>query len=245
MQLSTTRPVPSGPTPGHWLEERVRRDPARPLIVWYGPGDERVELSAITFSNWVDKTINLFGDLGVEEAPVVGAQVIAERAGHWMSMVVAMAVWQSGGELLVESPAAMDGLDLAVVGPSHPHPVPGVDTIACSLDPLGRGFESLPRGMFDAHDVLAQPDVHTPVVTPEPSSAAWTTPQRQLSHAELADVAPEAGRRLVAAAGLPGLDVVQQALLAPLAGGGSAVVLEGETDPVRLGRIAANERATR
>lgn len=243
MQLSppTASPAPAC-GPGVNLERRVRTDPARPLLVWYGPGDERVELSARTFANWVDKTVNLLGELGWEDRPRVGACLVNSRPGHWTSLVWAASIWQLGGEVVVEQPVALDSLDLAVVGPDHLHPVAGLDTIACSLHPLGAGFDELASGLLDYHEVLAQPDVHTPAVEPESSAPAWSLAERVVSHAELAAAAPTAGRVVVAATG-PAFEVVRASLVAPLAGGGSAVVVEGDVSDQRLRRIAEAEKA--
>lgn len=230
---------------GHWLEHRLRHDPGRPLLVWYGPGDERVELSAATFSNWVDKTVNLLDDLGWAESPVVGAPLLLERPGHWASLVWTAAVWQAGGQVRAVEPLQLQAVDVAVVGPHAPRPVPGVDTIACSLDPLGAGFESLDAGLVDYHEVLGQPDVHTPAQLPDPDDPAWHDRATTLGHGELvASVEGRTGRLLVRAdGGADPLAVVRAGLLEPLRGGGSSVVVEGPADDRRLARIAAAERA--
>lgn len=42
------------------LAERVRSDGSRPLLTYYHPAKgERVEFSAKSFANWVDKTAHL------------------------------------------------------------------------------------------------------------------------------------------------------------------------------------------
>lgn len=230
---------------GHWLEHRLRSDPGRPLLVWYGPGDERVELSAVTFANWADKTVNLLDDLGWSETPVVGTPLLRQRPGHWVSLVWAAAVWQAGGELRAVEPRQLQAVDLVVVGPHEPKPVPGIDTIACSLHPLGAGFESLANGIIDYHDVLGQPDVHTPAQVPDPEDAAWQDEAATVTHAELVRSVEGRGGRLLVHAdeGADAWSVIRAALLEPLRGGGSTVVVEGAADEQRLTRIATAERA--
>lgn len=246
MQLRAPSSPSTSPTSvGHWLEHRLKNDPGRPLLVWYGPGDERIELSAATFANWADKTVNLLDDLGWLEAPVVGAPLLRERPGHWVSLVWTAAVWQAGGELRAVDPLQVQAVDVAVVGPTDPRPVPGVDTIACSLHPLGAGFDDLVRGIIDYSDVLGQPDVHTPAQLPDPDDAAWHDGTTMLTHGELVSgIQPRSGRLLVVAgAAADPWSVVRAALLEPLRGGGSSVVVEGLADRGRLQKIAAAERA--
>ncbi|MGA4669469.1 TIGR03089 family protein [Propionibacteriaceae bacterium Y1923] len=254
MQLRAPSPSSRPPASvGHWLEQRLKDDPGRPLVVWYGPADERVELSAATFSNWVDKTINLVDDLGWADAPVVAAPLLLERPGHWASLVWAAAVWSCGGELRALGASQSAAVDLAVVGPRAPRPVPGVDTIACSLHPLGLGFEALAPGMLDYHDVLGQPDLHTPAQRPDSDDVAWQDATATLTHGDLlAGVEPVTGRVLVDVGPEPdALAVLRQALLGPLLGHGSAVIVEtaagsgtGSTAGAeRVQRIAAAEKA--
>lgn len=202
---------------------------ARPLITHVDAVDDtRIELSATTFANWVDKTVNLVDGLGVGAGEPILLEVAAERPDHWVSLVWALAAWQFG------SPVALtpsSDVALAVIGPADVRPRPGVDTVACSLHPWGLGFESVPKGVSDYRDVLAEPDAHW---TNPPPDRPFTT----LSWDDLV-VPPIADRVLVANPD----DVV--ALLAALggvlAGGGSLVVVHGNAD---VPRIAASERAT-
>jgi len=55
------------------LRQRVRLNGSAPLLTYYDlASGERTELSAISFSNWVDKTSNLLVDeLAVDEGDVV------------------------------------------------------------------------------------------------------------------------------------------------------------------------------
>ncbi len=224
------------------LEQRVATDGAQPLLTCYDTTDgSRVEFSARTFANWVDKTANLIGSLGLDEGGDVGLPLLHTHPGHWVSLVWTMAVWQSGGSVLALSRDDLDRVELAVTGPQQAHPVPGVETVVCSLHPLGAGLAHPVAGVTDYAEVLSQPDVHWRNEPPE----VWfddATTRRGAEH--VASTTPSSRRRLL----VPGNDpwtTVQDMLIAPLLGGGSVVVVRGDADEDQLARIASDERATR
>src|SRR5215210_8955354 len=100
-------------TPDRLLSQAVADDPARPLITFYDDSTgERVELSVLTFANWVAKTANLLVD-GLGAAP--GQRVSLDLPTHWQAAVWHAACWAAG---LVTVPAAgvTDHIDIAVVG---------------------------------------------------------------------------------------------------------------------------------
>ncbi len=209
------------------LAERGRRNGSEALLTWYRPETgARTELSLRTFANWVDKTANLLESLDVTSE--VAGPLNADHPGHWMSLVWPLAAWQRGCSFTTTTTAASE---LVVVGPEVPQPHPPALTIACSLHPLGLGLRDLPAGVLDyTAEALAEPDAHyaTPV---QPGDLAWRDAERQLSHAATGLVAPVAGRVLVRPT--TAWESLAAALLGPLLGGGSAVVVEGPvTDEV-------------
>jgi uncharacterized protein (TIGR03089 family) len=219
------------------LTDRGRRSGADPLLTWYRPETgARTELSVRSFANWVDKTANLLDTL--EVTGLVAGPLCADHPGHWMSLVWPVAAWQRGCSFTpVPSPAA----ELVVVGPEAPQPHLPAVTIACSLHPLALGLRDLPSGVLDfTGEALAEPDAHyaTPVVA---DAVAWQDSRRQISHAALAQVTAQAGRVLVRPT--TAWDTLVAALLGPLLGGGSAVVVEGPVAADALARLAAAERA--
>lgn len=223
------------------LTERVRRDGSRPLLTYYHPEKgERVEFSARSFANWVDKTANLLETLGVEGR--VAGPVSVAHPGHWMSLVWPLACWQRGLAYQAVAPPLPAEAELAVVGPEDPQPLlPGM-TIACSLHPLGLGLRDLPSGVLDySTEALAEPDAHwaEPV---EPDDLAWLDDRREIGHAEWLGLPPEAGRVLLPVVGLQPWLAVQELLVRPLLGGGSAVVVDGPVGQDELARIIASER---
>lgn len=219
------------------LAGRLRGGGAEPLLTWYAPQTgARTELSVRTFANWVDKTANLLDDLGVE-GPVAGP-VSAVHPGHWMSLLWPLAAWQRG---CAYTPGPDAAADLVVVGPDRPGATPGATTLACSLHPLGIGLRDLPQGVLDfTGEALAQPDAHLAVGV-DPAAPAWHDAAGRHSHADTGSVPPSAERVLVRPSGPWGTLVA--AVLAPVLGGGSAVVVDGPVDAAELDRIGAAERA--
>lgn len=219
------------------LEARVRSDGGRPLLTYYDCGSgERTELSGTTFGNWVDKTVLLMDDLGVADDALVALPLVHDRPGHWVSLVWVAAVWQHGCRALVVPAAevANSVVDLTVVGPEAPPLLGDVNvagvTVACSLHPLGQGVDDLNPAFTDYADVRLQPDVHVRSA----GEPAWVG----LDEGE--EVAGSSGRALV----VPGepWTTVREALVAPLLGGGSSVVVVGGSDG-DVERIRTAERA--
>lgn len=226
------------------LEHRVATLGAAPLITWYDLGaGSRTELSGKTFANWVDKSANLLVSMDVEDLPRVANTLIITDPGHWVGLVWTMTIWQLGGQVVAsprEQLASIDLLDAAVIGPQTPHPVPGVETIACSLHPLGAGFADRPAGVTDYAEVLSQPDVHWRVAPESP--ICFEAGDCQKNWDELTAVPPSSERQLI----VPGADpwtTLCQTLIAPVLGGGSSVIAVGGTVD-QLDSLATQERAT-
>lgn len=86
-------------------------EPNQPRLTWYGPDDERVELSGRVLANWVTKATNLLVEEGEVEP---GSRVLLDVPVHWRALVWAMATWCAGGELVLpaeEDNAADDDTD--------------------------------------------------------------------------------------------------------------------------------------
>ena len=220
------------------LAGRARHAGSEPLLTWYRPETgARTELSVKTFANWVDKTANLLETLDV--TGLVSAPLLETHPGHWMGLVWPVAAWQRGCSL---SPALRPEAELVVIGPDDPRPHPPALTIACSLHPLAIGLRDLPPGVLDfTGEALAEPDAHhaTPVA---PTAAAWLEDGVVGTHADTGAVAPQSGRVLVRPT--TPWETLAAAVLAPLLGGGSVVVVEGPVDDDALARLAAAERVT-
>lgn len=219
------------------LQRRARYAGAEPLLTHYDLATGgRTELSVATFGNWVAKTANLIEDLGADSGRIA-LPLARTRPGHWMTLLWPLAAWQR--ECVIEldaDPAA----DVAVIGPDAPAPVVPGATLACSLHPLGLGLRDLPDGVLDfTTEALAQPDA-AGTLRAAPNAPAWIDEASVLGLTDVAAVQPVAGRVLVRPS--DALATLRAAIIAPLLGGGSAVVVEGDADDARLAAIRSAER---
>lgn len=90
------------------LDALLRDDPGRPRLTWYGPGGERVELSAKVFDNWVAKAANLL----TEEADLGPGMMLRLDLppGHWRAAYWAMATWCCGATVRLDGDSKADVL---------------------------------------------------------------------------------------------------------------------------------------
>lgn len=229
--MTPLRPVPAA------LGHLSRTAGGAPLLTHYGPGGERTELSVTSFANWVDKTTNLLDDLGAAADDEVVLPVLADRPAHWMGLIWPFALWRAGLCASVAPAGAAGDAYLVVVGPHEPRPLAPL-TLACSLDPWGRGLTGLPDGVLDySSEALAQPDAAA-ARPADPGKPAWVDAERSLTGAELSSLDPVADRVLAQPATAFG---AVSLLVRVVLGGGSVVLVEGPD--ADLARIAASERA--
>ena len=216
-----------------FIEKLRGRPGASPLFTHYDEtSGSRVELSGTTFANWVDKTVNMLDDLGVEAGEPVHLDLVNTDPGHWVTAVWVAAIWQRGCPV-----AERDDCDaaLAVVGPASG--IRGPVTVMCSLHPLGLGLPDLPADCTDYADVLAEPDTHWEEPVP-PDAPAWLPDITCAGVGRL----PGSDRRLLFTDPPPGWESVRMLLVSPVLGGGSTVVVTG-APPERISRIASEEKA--
>lgn len=216
------------------LLDRAASDGSTPFLTHYR-ADDRTELSARSFANWVAKTANLLTDeLGLDPGDRVELRVAANHPGHWMTLVWVMATWQAG---LTVTDA--DG-DVIVTGP-EPAGTPNGPALACSLHPLGLGLRDLPEGWSDFSALaLAQPDAWFGSGPDSPDDPAWEVAGRALSFAQLTTGEPES-RRLLVRDPEDAWAAAHACLIGPLLGGGSSVIACDVSDAA-LARIAESER---
>lgn len=209
------------------LRRRVARQGSQPLLTYYdGHDGSRIELSAVTFANWVDKTANLIADLGHDDGEPIDVALAETHPAHWVTLVWVAAAWQRGCPV---NPG-ISGAELLVVGPGDDRRA--ATTVACSLHPLGLGFPVAPDGAVDFREAMAQPDAHD--LSPLGESTVW-------DGAPVPATAPRDGRLLLLDP-RAGWATVAGALVAPVQGSGSTVVAVGVSRE-RAAEIAAAERA--
>jgi uncharacterized protein (TIGR03089 family) len=223
------------------LRQRVRTDGSAPLLTFYDlDSGARTELSATSFSNWVDKTSNLLEDeLGVGEGDVISMPLAVEAPGHWLTAVWQLACWQVGLVVDVSNPPVSAA---AVVTGRQWQGHAAREVFACALHPLGFGFgEPLPDGVRDyAVEVRSHPDRFFGP-PPDAAATAWVDAERSLSQADLVSVDGTPARRLVRA-GEPWATCRDSVVTALVTGGSAVVVVGGDAD--QLARVAESERAT-
>ncbi|MDQ0757169.1 TIGR03089 family protein [Arthrobacter sp. B3I4] len=217
-----------------------------PRLTWYGPGAERVELSGRVLDNWVAKTSNLFQD-ELDAEP--GTRLRLDLPAHWKSLVLALAAWQLGMEVV------LDGAEAELLATSEPAPAAAGGAfeavLAVALPALAmRWQDELPSGVVDyATEVRSHGDFFMAHVDPEAGRmAVRTSAGAAHTHAELLDgfaaavaVQPHDAPRLLVRAG-DGLEaVLSQALAAWLADGSVVLV---HPDVAVTDRLLGDERVT-
>ena len=248
-------------TPADLLAGALRRAPAAPLLTWYDDAtDERVELSATTFANWVAKSANLLQDeFDVGPGSTVGVALPV----HWQTAAVLLGVWSCGAAVL-ETAAEDDGrladADLVLVSQDRIAALEdaglggddGVPLLGLSLHPLGLGMRDYAGSARDfAIEVRTAGDVFAPYEAPAPDRPGLVAGGLELSLGSLATAADELAQRLGLGSGDRVLVDDRTAteagpvawLLAPLAVGAS-LVLVGSARPERLAHRVATERVT-
>jgi uncharacterized protein (TIGR03089 family) len=222
------------------LRQRVRLNGSMPLLTYYDLGSgERIELSATSFSNWVDKTSNLLVDeLVVTDGDVINMPLAVEAPGHWLAAVWQLACWQVGLVVDLTNPPS----PAAVVTGRQWQGYAASEVFACALHPLGFGFdEPLPADVRDfAIEVRNHADRYLGV-PPRPDATAWVDTERTLSQAELVRIHGGPERRLVRA-GDPWATCRDGVVTALVTGGSAVLVVGGDADHVA--RIASSERVS-
>lgn len=140
-----------------------------PRLTWYGPDAERVELSGRVLDNWVAKTSNLLQD-ELDAEP--GMRLRLDLPAHWKSMVLALAAWQLGMEVVLDS---ADAELLATQSPEAGNGGTAFDAvIAVPLPALAMRWPGeLPPGVVDfAAEVRSHGDVFMAHQDPEGSQRA-------------------------------------------------------------------------
>jgi len=246
-------------TPDRLLSQAVADDPARPLITFYDDSTgERVELSVVTFANWVAKTANLLVD-GLGAQP--GQRVTLDLPAHWQGAVWHLACW-AAGLVSVPGPAGRAArndidIDIAVVavtarGRGGQSPVPAAtEVVGLGLGPMGlprRGIDLAAYVTLDYdREIHGYGDAFRSPTGLDPERPALMADGTLHSAAELGAAttarlerwALPRGSRVLSVLPFDGLPAIVAGLLAPLANGGGAVLCRRADS----GRLAARIEA--
>ncbi|MCE3244809.1 MAG: hypothetical protein K0S72_932 [Arthrobacter sp.] len=199
-----------------------------PRLTWYGPDAERVELSGRVLDNWVAKTSNLLQD---ELDATPGMRLRLDLPAHWKSIIWALAAWQLGMEVVLDSNSADV---LATAAPEEAEP--GFDAVvAVPLPALAMKWPGdLPAGVIDyAAEVRSHGDVFMAHEDPSPEHPAVRSSNgHAVSHADLLEnfaVGHEAGARLLVRAD-EGLESALANALGAWKNDGSVVLVHGDVE---------------
>ena len=197
-----------------------------PRLTWYGPDDERVELSGRVLDNWVAKTSNLLQD-ELDAEP--GMRLRLDLPAHWKSIIWALAAWQLGMEVVLDSG------DADLLATSEPDRVEDRfdAVVAVPLPALAMRWPGdLPAGVLDyAAEVRSHGDVFMAHNDPDPGSSAVRSSNggAVLHEALLAEFAAghePSARLLVRAA--DGLEAALANALGAWKNDGSVVLVHGD-----------------
>jgi uncharacterized protein (TIGR03089 family) len=236
-QLSTT--------PEQLFADLLAAAPAAPFVTYYDEQTgERSELSARSLGNWVAKThFLLLDELGL----TVGSAAFVALPAHWISVPAVLGCLTAGLELVDDAARA----DVAFVAPATGARATGVpDVYAVAPASAATGFAGeVPGGAADyVRAVRPQPDKWSTVRL----AAAATDPclpgltrgdvvDRARDRAAQAVLGP--GARILTDRDWASFDDLIDTLFAPLAVGGSLVLVRNASDEV-LARRAEQERVS-
>lgn len=130
------------------LAGRLAADPAAPLLTHYDAAeDSRIELSAVTLTNWAAKIAGLLRD---ELGAAPGDEVVADLSPHWLSVAVCGGIWWSGCRLSLDDGRVADPLATVCTADridrhdeADPLYVAGLDAFAMAPLELPPGVENL------------------------------------------------------------------------------------------------------
>jgi uncharacterized protein (TIGR03089 family) len=227
-------------TPEQQFARLLAAEPSRPFVTYYDEASgERTELSVKSLANWVAKTHHL---LGTELGLGVGDTAAIALPAHWISVPVLLGCLTAGLQL---TPAGSADVAFAAASTLTAVDAGDVFVIAPERAALGFGGQA-PAGAADY------------VTAIRPQADAWATVQLPagpgdpaLPGASRGDVADRAagtglpaGARLLTTREWRTPDDWVETVLAPVAVGGSVVLVANCTDETVLERRMAQERAT-
>ncbi|MBV9822024.1 MAG: TIGR03089 family protein [Actinobacteria bacterium] len=237
--------IPSGPE--QLFADRLAADPGSPLVTFYDDATgERAELSAKSLGNWVAKThFLLLDELGTGP----GDRAFVRLPVHWLAAPVLLGCWFAGLEVVADPAGASvafgdaDSLRAALPDPDR---LDGAFAVSQRMMAMP---DTPPAGMADySGAVRPMPDswqaVRAQAGPDDPALAGLTRAGLAQEAAEAArELELQAGGRLLWSTPFSGPRDWIAALLAPLAVGGS-VVLVRNPDPAKAASRAMSEKVS-
>lgn len=234
-------------TPEQSFDRLLAAEPARPFVTYYDEASgERSELSAKSLANWVAKTHHLLGDeLGLG----VGDTALLALPAHWISVPILLGCL-TAGLALTDDPG--DDAAVAFVSPeSATAAARALDVYAVAPAAAAVGLrDAPPEGVNDYVSAVRPQADKWPSVQLVAGDADPCLPGR--SRAQVSALAAERARtlgletrgRLLSTRNWSGATDWIDTVLAPLAVGGSVVLVRNCTDDTVLRRRVEQERVT-
>jgi uncharacterized protein (TIGR03089 family) len=228
-------------TPERQFGELLAAEPSRPFVTYYDEATgERTELSVKSLANWVVKTHHLLATelgLGVRDTALVAVPA------HWISVPILLGCLTAGLELTADGSS-----DVAFVAPATLGAADAADVYAIAPDSAAVGFrDAAPGGALDyVSSVRPQADTWPTVqltAGPDDPCLPGLTRGQAVERARAVGLAPR--ERLLTTRVWAGPDDWIETVLAPLAVGGSLVIVASAPDDDVVKRRADQERATR
>ncbi|QGU02701.1 hypothetical protein CKALI_09230 [Corynebacterium kalinowskii] len=213
------------------LHNLLDTDPAAPRLTFYNESTgSRLDFSAITLDNWAAKV----GNMLVEEFDLTTGDAIAiDLPPSWQAAAISLGALAAGIEVhFGDFPADVlfCGLDCAVSSDY-------ADVAIVTEDPFGRGVAEigaqLPEGAVDFGPTVR---FYGDQFLPDTRTLAECLPEDYLTFSP--------GERVLSP-GWTDWESFARTALAPLACGGSAVIVSGPVSTDRLEKISQAERITR
>ncbi|GAB3941985.1 TIGR03089 family protein [Corynebacterium tapiri] len=213
------------------LEHLLHSDPASPRLTVYNEATgARMDFSAQTLDNWASKIAAMLEE---EHDLEPGSVVAIDLPVSWQAVVIALGCYTARiRPVFASGPVEEASVAFCALDNYPAWEAAGVECSLVSGDPFGRGIEesgdTLPDGAIDfGPTVRFYPDQYFGDAPDLPSVVA---------------PAPSAERLL--SLGWNNQEEFEAQVIAPLAAGGSAVVVAGPASTERLEDIAGNERVT-
>ena len=228
-------------TPEQQFARLLATDPARPFVTYYDEATgERSELSAKSLANWVAKTHHLLADeLGLG----VGDTAVIALPAHWISVPILLGCLTAGLALTTDGPGEVAFVSAATVDAAADVP----DSFAIAPESAAVGVrDAAPAPATDyVTAVRPQPDAWAGVHMPAgPGDPCLPGAARGAVAARAASTGLGVGARVITTRAWTSADDWIDTVLAPIAVGGSVILVANCPDDAVLERRASQERAT-
>ncbi|MBV7292544.1 TIGR03089 family protein [Corynebacterium sp. TAE3-ERU16] len=213
------------------LRDLLAADPGVPrLTVYNETTGARLDFSAQTLDNWASKVGNmLYEEFDLQP----GSRIAVDLPAGWQSVAVVLGALAAGIDYAIGSDPSAEVL---FTSPDRVDSTFTGDTAVVTDDPFGRGVEecggTMPDGVVD----------FGPVVRFYGDQFPYPTKTLREVVGDSAVLPPVGARTLIT--GWTDNAGFRSGVLAPLAAGGSVVVVNGPVDSARLEAISTTERVT-